>query len=83
MREISPGTQTVVGGGGVALRKVEGLLAEGAEVTVVSPEPNRSLLELSENGEIQLERRPLAGEFRQPVPQDQRIVSEAKYIRHQ
>ena len=29
----------VVGGGGVALRKVEGLVAEGASVTVVATEP--------------------------------------------
>ncbi len=47
----------VVGGGGIALRKVEGLLSEGAQVTVVAPEPIQSLRELAEKGEIQLERR--------------------------
>jgi uroporphyrin-III C-methyltransferase/precorrin-2 dehydrogenase/sirohydrochlorin ferrochelatase len=47
----------VVGGGGVALRKVEGLLAEGAQVTVVAPEPIQSLERLAAQGEIRLERR--------------------------
>jgi len=32
----------VVGGGGVAMRKVDGLLADGAEVTVVAPDRDRS-----------------------------------------
>jgi uroporphyrin-III C-methyltransferase/precorrin-2 dehydrogenase/sirohydrochlorin ferrochelatase len=47
----------VVGGGGVALRKVEGLLAEAAQVTVVTPEPIQSLEHLAAQGEIQLEKR--------------------------
>ena len=47
----------VVGGGGVALRKVEGLVSEGAEVTVVATEPIRSLEQLADNGEIRLEKR--------------------------
>lgn len=48
----------VVGGGGVALRKVEGLLAEGADVTVVAPVPVPPLEELARQERIELERRP-------------------------
>ncbi len=48
----------VVGGGGVALRKVQALLAEGAEVVLVAPEAVRVLEELSDSGRIVLERRP-------------------------
>ena len=44
----------VVGGGGVALRKVEGLLSDGAVVTVVAPEPIRGLVELAAAGTIEL-----------------------------
>jgi uroporphyrin-III C-methyltransferase/precorrin-2 dehydrogenase/sirohydrochlorin ferrochelatase len=47
----------VVGGGGVALRKVEGLVAEGALVTVVATEPIGALESLAEKREITLERR--------------------------
>jgi uroporphyrin-III C-methyltransferase/precorrin-2 dehydrogenase/sirohydrochlorin ferrochelatase len=47
----------VVGGGGVALRKVSGLVAEKARVVVVSPEPIAPLLEMADKGEITLERR--------------------------
>ncbi len=47
----------VVGGGGVALRKVEGLLAAGARVSVVAPEPVGQLVDLASRGEIALERR--------------------------
>ena len=47
----------VVGGGGVALRKVEGLLSEGAEFTVVATEPIGSLEHLAAKGEIRLEKR--------------------------
>jgi len=47
----------VVGGGAVALRKVEGLLCDGALVTVVSPEPDPHLKELAGNGEIVIEKR--------------------------
>jgi uroporphyrin-III C-methyltransferase/precorrin-2 dehydrogenase/sirohydrochlorin ferrochelatase len=50
----------VVGGGGVALRKVDGLLLEGARVTVVAPEPARALEELAAKGTISLERRAYA-----------------------
>lgn len=47
----------VVGGGGVALRKVEALLAERAVVTVVAPEPHARLEALAAAGTVQLERR--------------------------
>jgi uroporphyrin-III C-methyltransferase/precorrin-2 dehydrogenase/sirohydrochlorin ferrochelatase len=50
----------VVGGGWVALRKVEGLLAEGARLTVVAPEPVPPLAELAAKGEIELCRRTYA-----------------------
>ncbi|MBI4880850.1 MAG: siroheme synthase, partial [Planctomycetes bacterium] len=48
----------VVGGGGVALRKVTGLLAEGARVTVVAPAPMPALEELGKEQSVRLERRP-------------------------
>lgn len=48
----------VVGGGGVALRKVQGLVEEGARVTVVAPEVVAPLAEMADRGEIDLERRP-------------------------
>ncbi|MCP4572621.1 MAG: uroporphyrinogen-III C-methyltransferase [bacterium] len=47
----------VVGGGGVALRKLEALLANGARVTLVTPEPIDALEDLGSDGTITLERR--------------------------
>ena len=47
----------VVGGGWVALRKVEGLIAEGAQVTVVTPEAVGPLAILQKNQAITLEKR--------------------------
>ncbi|MFH1176085.1 MAG: siroheme synthase CysG [Acidobacteriota bacterium] len=47
----------VVGGGGVALRKVESLLAEGAIVTVVAPEPAPRIIERAAHGQLELARR--------------------------
>ncbi|MEW6071546.1 MAG: siroheme synthase CysG [Planctomycetota bacterium] len=58
MLEVRGRSCLVVGGGGVALRKVDGLRAEGAEVTVVAPEPMPALAELAVAGQIRLERRP-------------------------
>ena len=52
----------VVGGGGVALRKVQGLVEEGARVTVVAPEVVEPLAEMAERGEIVIERRTYCGE---------------------
>jgi siroheme synthase-like protein len=43
----------VVGGGTVAERKVEGLLAAGARVTVISPELTAALATLKEEGRLQ------------------------------
>jgi siroheme synthase-like protein len=42
----------VVGGGAVGVRKVEGLLAADADVTVVSPPPSPALDELCRDGRI-------------------------------
>lgn len=58
----------VIGGGEVAERKVEGLLAAGATVTVISPELTTRLEAMTEAGAIHLRRRTyekgdLAGAF--------------------
>lgn len=47
----------VVGGGEVALRKVEALLESGARVTVVAPEVAPEIERLAESGKIVLRRR--------------------------
>jgi siroheme synthase-like protein len=47
----------VVGGGEVGLEKVEGLLACGAEVTLVAPEAVGELAEYAQEGSIRWERR--------------------------
>lgn len=52
----------VVGGGGVALRKVQGLLEEGARVTVVAPEVVGPLATMAVQDEIVLELRPYDGD---------------------
>ncbi len=53
----------MVGGGGVALRKVHSLLGEGAQVTVVAPRLCQELGSLAETGRVRWERRPYrAGE---------------------
>jgi precorrin-2 dehydrogenase/sirohydrochlorin ferrochelatase len=51
----------VVGGGDVGLEKVEGLLACGADVTLVAPEALEALQELASEGSIRWERRGYAG----------------------
>ncbi len=48
----------VVGGGGVALRKISGLVEEGARVTAVAPAPCEPLARLAAEGAISLEQRP-------------------------
>jgi precorrin-2 dehydrogenase/sirohydrochlorin ferrochelatase len=50
----------VVGAGKVALRKVEGLLAAGADVTVVAPDINPEIQKLADQGRLALRRRPYA-----------------------
>jgi len=50
----------VVGGGTVAARKVRGLLAAGARVTVVSPEATAEMASLALAGKIAWQRRPFA-----------------------
>jgi uroporphyrin-III C-methyltransferase/precorrin-2 dehydrogenase/sirohydrochlorin ferrochelatase len=47
----------VVGAGEVALRKVEGLLAEGARLTVIAPQPLPAVEELAGRGAVELRRR--------------------------
>jgi uroporphyrin-III C-methyltransferase/precorrin-2 dehydrogenase/sirohydrochlorin ferrochelatase len=53
--EVKDRRVLVVGGGGVALRKVQGLVEEGARVTVVAPEVVEPLAEMAEHGKIDLE----------------------------
>ena len=48
----------VVGGGGVALRKVQGLVEDGARVTVIARDVVAPLAAMAERGEIKLEERP-------------------------
>lgn len=50
----------VVGGGGVALRKIQGLLEDDAEVTVVAPTVVGPIADLAARGAVRLERRPYA-----------------------
>ncbi|HEX3692234.1 MAG TPA: bifunctional precorrin-2 dehydrogenase/sirohydrochlorin ferrochelatase [Solirubrobacteraceae bacterium] len=51
----------VVGGGEVGLEKVEGLLACGGDVTLISPEAGPALAEHAREGSIRWEQRPYAG----------------------
>jgi precorrin-2 dehydrogenase/sirohydrochlorin ferrochelatase len=51
----------VIGGGRIGLEKVEGLLACGAEVTVVAPQIEPALEEYAREGSIVSEKRPYAG----------------------
>ncbi len=48
----------VVGGGRVALRKIEALLGAGAEVTVVDPHPDPELCSMAGAGKLVLSERP-------------------------
>ncbi len=52
----------VVGGGGVALRKIQGLVEEGARVTVVAPEVVEPIAIMFEKSEIELVQRVYQGD---------------------
>ena len=56
--EIKDRRCLVVGGGGVALRKIQGLVEEGAAVTVVAPEVVKPIELMAARGEIEHQRRP-------------------------
>ncbi len=51
----------VVGGGDIGLEKVEGLLATGADVTLIAPDAVDELTSLAAEGSIRWERRPYGG----------------------
>jgi len=55
--KISGKRCVVVGGGGVARRKVRALLEHGASVEVISPDPCPELIGLAEKGQIRILRR--------------------------
>jgi len=57
MLDVGDRACLVVGGGGVALRKAQGLVEEGARVTVVAPEVVVPLARMAEQGRLRLERR--------------------------
>lgn len=74
----------VVGGGEVARRKVEGLVAAGAAVRVVSPELSPALTELVRAGRVQWEARPfrtgdLDGSFLVVAATDDQAVNETVF----
>jgi uroporphyrin-III C-methyltransferase/precorrin-2 dehydrogenase/sirohydrochlorin ferrochelatase len=60
MLQMAEQSCLVVGGGGVAYRKIQGLLAENAQVTVVAPDVLPGVAALADDGRIVLERRPYA-----------------------
>jgi len=63
MLDVSDRACLVVGGGGVALRKAQGLVEEGARVTVVAPEVVAPLQKMADEGRLSLEtRRYIRGE---------------------
>jgi len=74
----------VVGAGAVAARKVEGLLACGADVVVVAPAAGDAMRALAESGEIRLHERPyrpsdLDGVWLAVTATDDRKVNRAVY----
>ncbi|RLE27908.1 MAG: bifunctional precorrin-2 dehydrogenase/sirohydrochlorin ferrochelatase, partial [Acidobacteria bacterium] len=60
MLQLAGQSCLVVGGGGVAYRKIQGLVAENAKVTVVAPDVVPGVVTLADDGRIVLERRPYA-----------------------
>ncbi|MCX7671514.1 MAG: bifunctional precorrin-2 dehydrogenase/sirohydrochlorin ferrochelatase [Anaerolineae bacterium] len=72
----------VIGGGTVAARKVAGLRAAGAMVTIISPTLSPELEQLAEAGEVQVARRAyrpgdLEGAFLAIAATDDRAVNQA------
>jgi len=63
----------VVGGGDVALRKVETLLEYKSDITVIAPEPNDKIGYFAKKGELKLEKR----EYRSPEASEYGIVISA------
>jgi uroporphyrin-III C-methyltransferase/precorrin-2 dehydrogenase/sirohydrochlorin ferrochelatase len=63
----------VIGGGDVALRKVETLLEYESDITVIAPEPNDKIEYFAKKGELKLEKR----EYRSPEASDYGIVISA------
>ncbi len=57
MLDVTDRSCLVVGGGGIALRKAQGLVEDGARVTVVAPEVVDPLARMAEAGRLRLERR--------------------------
>jgi len=57
MLDVTDRSCLVVGGGGIALRKAQGLVEEGARVTVVAPEVVDPLVKMAQEGRLSLERR--------------------------
>jgi uroporphyrin-III C-methyltransferase / precorrin-2 dehydrogenase / sirohydrochlorin ferrochelatase len=57
MLDVADRSCLVVGGGGIALRKAQGLVEEGARVTVVAPEVVDPLAKMADEGRLSLERR--------------------------
>lgn len=60
MLDVTDRSCLVVGGGGIALRKAQGLVEEGARVTVVAPEVVDPLIKMAQEGRLSLERRAYA-----------------------
>ncbi len=60
MLDVTDRLCLVVGGGGIALRKAQGLVEDGARVTVVAPEVVDPLAKMADEGRLRLERRTYA-----------------------
>lgn len=58
MLDVNRRSCLVVGGGGVALRKAQGLVEAGARVTVVAPEIVAPLAKMADEGHLTVEARP-------------------------
>ncbi|MBI4949875.1 MAG: bifunctional precorrin-2 dehydrogenase/sirohydrochlorin ferrochelatase, partial [Deltaproteobacteria bacterium] len=74
----------VIGGGAVALRKIEGLLSAGSKVTVVSPTVTKAVKGLADKGSISLIKRKyregdLVGVFLVVTASNDRAVNESVY----